>query len=88
MLICSDCKDYELCKLGEYRNLLSGHEHPVVTDNVIEAQQLYSKIHGEGVMVTDYRYNDYPNKVKMIYKKYADAVAKKKIADLKNKGDK
>ena len=87
MLICSDCEDYELCKLGNYKNLLINQDHPVSTDNVFEAIAKVSKKDGEGVTFDDERYMSFPNKVRMLYKIAANAIAKKRQKELEKKAN-
>ncbi|MCP4991551.1 MAG: hypothetical protein GY928_37485 [Colwellia sp.] len=83
--ICDNCKDANICKTGKYKNLFTGQDHPIATDNVFEAFEMFSKTSGEGVKYTNTEYLNIPNKVIMLYKIIANKLNEKRKKDLENK---
>lgn len=68
--------------MTKYRNVLSGLEHPVFTDNVIEAKEMWSDSEGCNVVYEDSSFRKKPARVVQLYKIFANRVAinrKKKL---------
>lgn len=84
MFVCRHCKDYELCKLGNYKNLFTDLDHPIFTDNVEDALKMYSKTTGENVTFSDETYENYPHKVVQLYKVIMNIRAQKRKKEMKN----
>lgn len=81
-MICEKCCDYDICKLGNFKNIYSGIEHPIFTDNVADAIRLYSKASGESVVFSERDYLNKPHKVIELYRSLTNLRALKKKRDL------
>lgn len=62
-MVCSKCKDFSICEKGNFKNLISGRDHPIVSDSIIEALTMFSKKDAESVVYSNTEYNNTPNKV-------------------------
>lgn len=67
-MVCSKCKDFSICEKGNFKNLLSGVEHPIVSPSTFEALLMFSKKDAESVVFSDTEYRNTPNKTIVLNK--------------------